>query len=68
MESKTGFTKVRRRRTVSRHAGYYRARSRVETPFRQPAHISLYLNPLLDGNGKVDRKRIVELFNTERYG
>jgi DNA polymerase III sliding clamp (beta) subunit (PCNA family) len=46
----------------------YRIRNRMGTSFGHPVHISFYLNPVLDGEGKTDRKKIVELFNTESYG
>jgi hypothetical protein len=68
MESKTKITNAGRRRKSNRHAGYYRLRNRVGTSFGQPVHIGFYLNPVLNGNGGVDREKIVERFNTEYYG
>ena len=51
-----------------RRIPYYRNRSRAGTSSGQPALIRFYLNPMLDDNGSVDRKKIVKLFNTESYG
>jgi DNA polymerase III sliding clamp (beta) subunit (PCNA family) len=68
MESKTKIKNAGRRRSSNRHAGHYRLRGRVGTSSGQPVHIGFYLNPLLDGNGGVDREKIVERFNTEYYG
>ncbi|GAB6010465.1 hypothetical protein [Dysgonomonas reticulitermitis] len=68
MEIKTKITGAGRRRSSNRHAGYYRIRNRVGTSFGQPVHIGFYLNAILDGDGGVDRNRIVGLFNTGCHG
>jgi hypothetical protein len=68
MESKTKNTDARRRRNSNRCTTHYRIRNRVGTSFGEPVHIGFYLNPVLDNEGKTDRGKMVELFNTEYYG
>jgi len=38
------------------------------TSHERPVHISVYLNRMMDAEGKCDRKKLCELFNTENYG
>jgi DNA polymerase III sliding clamp (beta) subunit (PCNA family) len=64
MENKTKSTNTKRRKNSNRYA----TRNRVGTSFGEPVHIGFYLNHVLDGEGKTDREKIVELFNTEYYG
>jgi hypothetical protein len=68
MESKTKNTDARRRKHSTRPATSYRIRNRAGSSFGQPVHIGFYHNPVLDSNGNADRKKMVELFNTESYG
>jgi single-stranded DNA-specific DHH superfamily exonuclease len=70
MESKTKNTDAKRRRHSNRPATSYRIRirNRAGSSFGQPVHIGFYLNPVLDSNGNADRKKMVELFNTESHG
>jgi hypothetical protein len=66
MESKT--KNAKRRRNSNRQATYYRIRNRVGTSYGQPVPVGFYLHPLLDNDGKTDREKIVERFNTEYDG
>jgi hypothetical protein len=63
MENKTKNATQRKNR--SRSASHYHTRHRAGTSFGQPVPIAFYLDPLSDNEGKTDRKKIVELFNTK---
>jgi hypothetical protein len=41
--------------------------NRTGTSSGQPVHISFYLHPTLDEDGKPDPVKIIELFNTGNY-
>lgn len=67
MKNSTATYPAKRRRHGNRHATCYRSPNRAGTSSGQPVHISFYLRPALDKNGKPDRVKIIELFNTGNY-
>jgi hypothetical protein len=38
---------------------------RVNTSCGQPVPLRFYIRPMINAGGKVDRKKIIELFNTD---
>jgi len=67
MKSTVNSTPMRRRNS-NRNDCNTHPEHRMKTSFERPLHISFYLNRVMDANGKCDRNRLCELFNTENYG
>ena len=61
-------TKRRRKRQSNRPVSHYRIRNLMNTSCGQPVHISFYIRPLMDTDGNIDRKKIINLFNSEYVG
>jgi hypothetical protein len=53
-----------RRRHSNRNANCRNDRRDANNLYRQPQHIGIFLNRILDENRKTDREKIVKLFNT----
>jgi len=59
---------TKRQRSNRRHACQILPLYKAETSYERPVHISVYLNRIMDTEGKWDKKKLCELFNTENYG
>ena len=62
MKTAKEISSARRRRTTNRQAKYHRLRNRMNTSYGQPVHVSVYLHPLREADGNVNREKIINRF------
>ena len=67
METKTN-SNAMRLITGNRNSCQSRPENRMETSYGRPVHVSLYLNRIMDADGKCNKEKLHELFNIENYG
>jgi hypothetical protein len=59
---------AKRQRTSTRYASNYRPHHRMNTSCGQPVHISHYIASFWGEDGKIDREKFIQSFNSEYDG